>query len=440
MNPLKRLHGHSLCDDHGGALALPCKNGRWLPSHRPISPLLAAACLLLAGCGGSAASTPAAAPPSSSSAAPSASANPSAATVASKPSVASSAGPVASAKPSAAGSQAVSAKPSAAASTAAPAKPSVAAAASGSGPVPEKANIAAAVASGGLSAVPEYIAREAGYFKNHGLTVDISQVASSVGNAAISSGSLDFYHGSSSVINAHLAGTDAIYVGAPTDRSPNALFGKKGLTKFSDLRGKTIAMSGPGTTRDIFITHFARLENMEPGKDFTVLYVPGDPAALATFQAGNADAVLVGPPRSTQLVSDGFPVILDFSKAGVNVIEPGMAVSKAWSQKNPNTIKAYLMGYLDGVKRAFDDPAYAKQTEATIAKISDQAILDSDYQMGLGQWNKNLAINPADIQLVLETATDPKAKSAKPEEFYDNTMIDAVNRDYGSKLFPDAIK
>src|SRR5207302_806669 len=114
---------------------------------------------------------------------------------------------------------AASAKPAASgAAAAASAKPAV------SGPVPEKPQLAAAVASGGLSAVPEYIAHDAGYFKDHGLTVDISQVASNVGNAAISSGSLDFYHGSSSVINAHLAGTDAIYVGAPTNRSPNMLF------------------------------------------------------------------------------------------------------------------------------------------------------------------------------------------------------------------------
>jgi NitT/TauT family transport system substrate-binding protein len=362
----------------------------------------------LAGCGSA---PPAAAPPPSSAAGAAPSAKPASA-------AAESAKPAASAKPA----SSASAKPSA------------------GGPALEKPHLDVAVSGAGFSPVPLFIANEAGYMGNHGLTVTINTLASTVANQALVAGSLDAYHGSSSVINAHLQGADSIYVAAPADRSPNILFGKKGLTSVKDLKGKVISMSGPGTTRETFMRHTLKEQGLEVDKDLRLLFTQGDEAAYTALISGNADAALVAPPNSTRLLADGYPVLVDYPKEGLHVIEPGIAMSRAFVQKSPNTIKAYLMGYLDGVKRAYDDPALAKQTESKLSKITDQAVLDSDYKQGTQQWNKNLRVDPKDIQLVLDTSTDPKAKAAKPEDFYDNSLIDAVNRDYGSKLFPDDIK
>src|SRR5581483_2632313 len=175
--------------------------------------------------------------------------------------------------------------------------------------------------------------------------------------------------------------------------------------------------------RDIFLHATARKAGLEVGKDINALYATGDPPALAAFLTGQSDAVLVAPPASTQLQSEGYPVLLDFPKEGLHVIEPGMIVARQFYQKNPNALKAYLMAYLDAVKRAFDDPALAKQTEATTAKIDDPRVLDSDYQMGLQTWNKNMAVDPADVQLVLDAVGDAKARAAQPSQFYDNTYI-----------------
>jgi ABC-type nitrate/sulfonate/bicarbonate transport system substrate-binding protein len=303
----------------------------------------------------------------------------------------------------------------------------------------EKTTLRVGVAGTGISAVPLHIAFDQGYFKNHGLNVTISNVGGAVGNQAIVSGSLDVDHGSASMITAHLAGADSIYMAAPTNNSPNVLFGKKGLNSVADLRGKTVSLAGPGTTRDIFLHAAARKAGMEVGKDVQALYSSGDPVALAAFLSGQSDAALVAPPASTQLRSEGYPVLLDFPKEGLHVIEPGMIVNRAVYQKNPNTFKAYLEAYLDGVKRALDDPTLAKQTEAHTANVDDQAVLDSDYQLGVQAWNKNMAIDPADIQLVLDALPDEQKKNAQPAEFYDNTYITAVNREYAAKLFPGQV-
>ena len=98
------------------------------------------------------------------------------------------------------------------------------------------------------------------------------------------------------------------------------------------------------------------------------------------------------------------------------------------------------MGYLDGVKRAIDDPAYAKQIESQSTKITDPKLLEESYREGLKVWNKDMTVDSEPIKVVLEQSTVPRASELDPKRFYDNSLIREVNRDYGSKLFPGEVK
>ena len=138
--------------------------------------------------------------------------------------------------------------------------------------------------------------------------------------------------------------------------------------------------------------------------------------------------------------SKGFPVLIDFYEKGLKIIGPGTGVARAFMQKNPNTLKIFLMGYLDGVKRSLDDPSYAKGVLGQSSKITDAKLLEDSYQEGIKVWNKDMTVDPDAIKLVLEQSTVAKAAELDPKRFFDNTLIREVNRDYGSKVFPGQLK
>jgi ABC-type nitrate/sulfonate/bicarbonate transport system substrate-binding protein len=179
---------------------------------------------------------------------------------------------------------------------------------------------------------------------------------------------------------------------------------------------------------------------MEVGKDVKLLYHRSTPEALSTFLVGNADGLIIGPPQAELARQQGYPVILDYYKEGLKIIGPGTAVTREFSQKYPNTIKAYLMAYLDGLKRAIEDEAFASKTDSKYTKISDPKVLADNYQQGLRVWNKDMTVDPSAIRVVLENSSDPRAKGADPKRFYDNSLIAAVNREYASKLFPGEVR
>jgi ABC-type nitrate/sulfonate/bicarbonate transport system substrate-binding protein len=237
-----------------------------------------------------------------------------------------------------------------------------------------------------------------------------------------------------------VGGSDLIYIAASVDRSTLILFGQKGLTTFESLKGKSVATTSVGAFGEIAMRKTAKERGAEIGKDIKLLYHKGPPEALTTFLLGNADGLIITPPQSEMARSKGFPVIVDYYDRGFRIVGPGTGLARSFMQKNPNTLKIFLMGYLDGVKRAIDDPAFAKQIEEKYTKISDPKLLEESYQEGLKVWNKDMTVDGEAVRVVLEHSNNPKAAELDPKRFYDNTLIREVNREYASKLFPGQVK
>jgi ABC-type nitrate/sulfonate/bicarbonate transport system substrate-binding protein len=307
-------------------------------------------------------------------------------------------------------------------------------------PKPERNQLNVAIAAFGPLYLPLLVAHEAGYFSKRGVSLNISQLSATASAQALLSGTVDIYQGGAATIHANVAGSDVIYIGASVDRSTLILFGQKGLTNFENLRGKSVATTSVGAFGEIAMRKSAKERGMAIGKDIKLLYHKGPPDALSTFLLGNADGLIVTPPQSEMARSKGYPVIIDYYERGLKIIGPGTGVARSFMQKNPNTLKIFLMGYLDGIKRAIDDPVFAHKIESQYTKLSDPKLLEESYREGLKVWNKDMTVDPDAIKLVLEQSAVAKASELHPKRFYDNSLIREVNRDYGSKIFPGEVK
>ncbi|MDP9130325.1 MAG: ABC transporter substrate-binding protein [Candidatus Binatota bacterium] len=305
---------------------------------------------------------------------------------------------------------------------------------------PEKATLEVAIAASGPLYLPLLLAADAGYFEKRGLRVNLTVLSATASAQALLSGTVDIYQGGTATIHANVAGSDVIYIGAAVDKSTLVLFGQKGITTLEGLRGKAVATTSVGAFGEIAMRKTAKERGMEIGKDIKLLYHKGPPDALQTFVLNNADGLIVTPPQTEMAKGKGYPVIIDFYQRGLKIIGPGTGVARAFMQKNPNTLKIFLMGYLDGIKRAVDDPRAAKQVESHYSKITDPKLLEDSYQEGKKVWNKDMTVDADAIKLVLEQSTVAKAADIDPRRFFDNTLIKEVNRDYAAKIFPGQVK
>jgi ABC-type nitrate/sulfonate/bicarbonate transport system substrate-binding protein len=312
--------------------------------------------------------------------------------------------------------------------------------AQGAEPKAEKGSLEVAIAAYGPLYLPLLVAHEAGYFTKRGVNLSISQLSATASAQALISGQIDIYQGGASTIHANVGGSDLIYIAASVDRSTLVLFGQKGLASFEALKGKAVATTSVGAFGEIAMRKTAKERGLEIGQDIKLLYHKGPPDALTTFLSGNADGLIVTPPQSEMARAKGYPLIIDFFERGFRIVGPGTGVARAFMERYPGTLKIFLMGYLDGVKRSIEDPAYAKKIEAQHTKISDAKLLDDSYQEGRKVWNKDMSVDAGAVRVVLEHSSNPKARDLDPKRFFDNTLIREVNRNYGSKLFPGEVR
>src|SRR3954469_21382552 len=114
-----------------------------------------------------------------------------------------------------------------------------------------------------------------------------------------------------------------------------------------------------------------------------------------------------------------------------------MAATRRFAESNPNTVKAFLKGYLDGLRRALDDRDYAVSVAGKLTRVEDPNVRLQDYGEGRRTWNVDLTVDRAAIEVVLENSPLPNARDANPDDFYDNRLSAEVNATYAARLFPE---
>ena len=362
-----------------------------------IAPAILSA-LALAACGGGAA-----APASSASAPASAAAKPPAASASVKPAAS---GAAASGKPAASGAAAASAKPGA------------------SGLINVKAAYSQVSAVQGAL----YLGADQKFFQKYGLNVDVTRISGTQQPPAMISGELQFgTPGGNELVSADLAGGSFVMIAAASNYPVFSLYGAKGANDIKDLKGKAIAVTTAGSSTDAtaktFLDHFGMANDVKIQPAATMEGI------LAVVEKGEVGGGIVSPPTTALAAKAGLKELVNGPKLGVPLTHSGVTVTRDYLKAHPDIVKAFLQGYYDAWKFALD-PANAAAVQQTIVKWtkSDAGVAKDAYEYVLPAWSKNKVptVDPAGIQNVLKVVDNPKAKSAKPADFIDNSILESI--------------
>ena len=150
--------------------------------------------------------------------------------------------------------------------------------------------------SGWTGFAPLTLAKEAGIFKKHGLDVDLKKIPQKDRHLAIASGDIQCAATTVEtwvVWNANGVATKEIF---QMDKSYGAdgMVVRNTIQKITDLKGKTVAASAPGTAPYFTLAWFLKKNGLSV-KDVTVVNLEPGPAAQA-FVAGQNDAAMTYEP------------------------------------------------------------------------------------------------------------------------------------------------
>ena len=269
---------------------------------------------------------------------------------------------------------------------------------------------------------------ERGYFRQEGLDVELIVIRSAPSVLALTAKEIDFLTIGGGGLIGILRGLPLRVAFAPLRRPTYALYAKPEIRSLADLKAKVLAVTVPGATTDFAARVLLQQVGLTPGKDVKILYLKGMPEILAGITQGNADAGIFTSPTTLKARQAGLKELVNVTEQNIPMIHAAFASTKDYLKTQPDNVRRFLQGYLEGIKVARADPELAKQMIGKYTKTTDRDDLEDSYRTFLPAWEKLPVVPTAAVQTMLNFATHPAAKTAKAENFIDNSALLELER------------
>jgi ABC-type nitrate/sulfonate/bicarbonate transport system substrate-binding protein len=290
------------------------------------------------------------------------------------------------------------------------------------------AKVTTSYVSDSAGVLPLWLAKEAGIFSRNGLDVQVVRVHAAVGVMALMSGELQFVLASGPVVvDSALRGSNAVYVAGGMSTLDFVLVTRPEIKTAEQLKGGTVGLSafrGANPTA----TRFA-LQKLGLGpKDVSLIVVGGTGERIASLRLGKIQGTLFSPPQNITAQREGFNALADVAELGLPFVHIGVATTRTFIRDNPEIVRRYVKSHIEAIAAMKTDREMAIKTLAKyLGQIKDRDVLIKSYEAAAPDNRISRKQYPylAGLQMALDLLSEenPKAKSARPEDFVDSRFI-----------------
>jgi ABC-type nitrate/sulfonate/bicarbonate transport system substrate-binding protein len=275
---------------------------------------------------------------------------------------------------------------------------------------------------------PLWIAADRNLFAKYGLNVDLRYIAPATATQALIGKNLEIINPGGEIVEAGLNGEQVVYIGGILNRAVMSIYAKPEIRSLADLKGKVLAVTVPGATTDFAARILLQQAGLTPGKDVKLIYLKGMVEILTGINQGNAEAGIFTSPTTLKAQHAGLKELVNVTEQNIPMIHAALASTKDYIKTRRDNVRRFLQAYLEGIKVARTEAEFAKQVIGKYTKTTDTADLENSYQTFLPAWERLPLVPTAAVQTMLNFATHPAAKTAKPEAFIDNSILAEIGK------------
>ena len=272
-----------------------------------------------------------------------------------------------------------------------------------------------------------WTAKEMGFYAKHGLDVELLLlVGAPLAVTALVSGETPIVHaGASAVVTSNLQGSGAVLVAGGANRFPYVLFVTDEIKRVEDLRGKKFGVSRIGSADNAaaitVLDKYGIKEN-----DITYVQAGSIPARLAAMQTNALQATLLQAPETLKAKEIGMRALMDFTKLDVEWQQNGVATTRDYIKKKPDTVRRFIRAYVEGSHYNLTNPKGAQKILQKYLAIKDTKSVEESYNEIVAKLTLKVPYpTEPGIQLYLDQLKikNPKAAQAKPSDFADVSFL-----------------
>src|ERR1044072_5629762 len=216
-------------------------------------------------------------------------------------------------------------------------------------------------------------ARDRGLFKKYGLDAQfILMPRNPLAVAALLPGEIDTaIIGPGHLLNAGLSGADLIGIANFHLKLDYRLNARPEITKAQDLRGKRIAISGPGSTSHLVSLLALQGLSLDPTQaHITFLTISGTEInRRLALESGSIEATSIRGAVGDLYNGKGYPILYNLKTAGVTLSPNILVTTRRTAASKPQVIEGYLKTMIEAIAVTVDPANRQKATRLIAANL-----------------------------------------------------------------------
>jgi ABC-type nitrate/sulfonate/bicarbonate transport system substrate-binding protein len=281
-----------------------------------------------------------------------------------------------------------------------------------------------------LANSPAWIAEEKGIFKKYDIDPELIVVGGGATRAvsAVIAGDLQFgTTGGGAAISAALGGADVVMVAAGNNKGVQRLMVKPEIKTPEALKGKRIGVTNLGSSGHLALLLLQRKWGQNP-EDVQVVQLGSSPVMLISLQKNGIDGAVLQDPSFFMAEDAGFRTMADPAAMDIQYLQNVVVSSRAYLRAHRDAAQRFIKAFVEGVayfKKNQDESMRILMKKMRIEK-GKETYLERSYHLYAGQYIENIpAASVTGAKTVLEFLVKdfPKAKTADPNSFIDNSLV-----------------
>ena len=278
------------------------------------------------------------------------------------------------------------------------------------------------------SQAPLWITKEAGLFSKYGIDAFLIYLdGGSKAAQAMLAGDVPLAEvgGNASVV-VHLRGGDLVLIMGLTNKLAYSLIVAPQIKRPEDLRGKKLTVSRFGSNSDYATRKILLKWGLQPDKDVAIIQLPGgQPTRLGALQAGQVSGLVAQPPVTAMARKLGLPILAGPEDFGTDYPTTPVAALGSFLREKPDVARRFVKAMVEGIHTYKTNKGFSIQVISKYMRVKDQEALEDSYAFFSNLVPEKPYPTVKGVAEALEELgpREPKARSAKPEDFVDMRFV-----------------
>jgi len=284
-----------------------------------------------------------------------------------------------------------------------------------------------------LAFLPHLLAKEAGIFDKHGLTVELIQMAGPIQVAALSAQEIDFGAAVAPSLFAAVRGLPLRGVMITIKTPLFYIVVEPSMKKLDDLGGKKMAVDSIGGLQHIAAKMMLKKKGVNPDQ---VSYIQTGSVSnsVVALNSGAVNAALLSIPNNLVMTGKGYLQLASTVETQVNYPPSGLMVHSNKLQKDSNLTKRMAGAMLDALRSIEKDRQRVTGFIQQRWKL-DPKLAEESYKSILPTLAPNGRMSLEEVQGFLDIAFENNQlpQKANSRTIMDYTLLDEALRDRSGK-------